>query len=80
MDARTQRILIIVCVIGFILTSTFAWGVISAGINAAQEGVEAGREVARWSIAWILAHANLFVPVFFVGGIVWLARRKIKVE
>ncbi len=80
MDARTRRILIIVCVIGFILTSTFAWGVISAGINAAQEGVEAGREVARWSIAWILAHANLFVPVFFVGGIVWLARRKTKVE
>ncbi len=80
MDARTRRILIVVCVIGFLLTSTFTWGVISAGINAAQEGVEAGREVARWSIAWLLAHANLLVPVFFVGGIVWLARRKTKVE
>ncbi len=80
MDARTRRLLIVVCVIGFILTSTFAWGVISAGLDAAQQGVEAGREVARWSVAWILAHANLFVPVFFVGAIVWIARKKPKVE
>ncbi len=78
MDTKTRRVLIIVCVLAFILTSTFTWGVISSGMDAAQAGVEAGREAAGWTVSWILAHANLLVPVFFLGVIVWLARMKTK--
>ncbi len=78
MDAKTRRVLIVVCVLAFILTSTFTWGVISAGMDAAQAGVEAGREAAGLTVAWILAHANMLVPVFFLGVIIWLARMKTK--
>ena len=78
MDTKTRRVLIIVCVLAFILTSTFTWGVISAGMDAAQAGVEAGREAAGWTVAWILANATLLVPVFFLGGIIWLVRMKTK--
>lgn len=76
MDSKTRKMLIIVCVVGFVLTSTFTWGIISAGIDVAQSGVEAGRGAAEWTVAWILAHANLLVPVFFLAAIIWLARQK----
>ncbi len=78
MDAKTRKILIIVCVIAFILTSTFTWGVISAGIDVAQSDVEKARRATQWTVAWVLAHANLLVPVFFLGAIIWVARQKPK--
>jgi len=96
MDVKTRKILIVVCVIAFLLTSTFTWGVISAGIDvsqsvaqigvnvaqsgvdATQSGVEKARAATRWTVAWTLAHANLLVPVFFLGAIVWLGMQKTK--
>ncbi len=76
MDAKTRRILIIVCVVAFLLTSTFTWGIISAGIDLAQQAITEGRIFSRMSVDWILAHANLLVPVFFLGGIIWLVMKK----
>ena len=35
-------------------------------------------EYAAWTVSWILAHASLFVPVFFLGGVFWLFRQKTK--
>ena len=76
MDAKTRKILITVCVVAFLLTSTFTWGVISTGIDLAQQAITEGRIFSRLSVDWILAHANLLVPVFFLGGIVWLVMKK----
>ena len=79
MDAKTRRILIIVCVVAFLLTSAFTWGVISAGIDLAQHVDELGGGYENWFIgeaAWTLTYANVFVPVFFLGGIIWLVMKK----
>ncbi len=76
MDAKTRKTLIIVCVIAFVITSTFTWGVITAGIDLAQLAIAEGRMFTRTSVDWILAHANLLVPVFFLGGIIWLVMKK----
>ena len=78
MDANTRKILITIAVVGFVLTSTFTWGVISAGIDYMQGGVEGARTGAAWTISWILAHANALVPVFFLGFIFWVTRQKAK--
>jgi uncharacterized protein with LGFP repeats len=86
-NSKTKTALIIVCVIGFLLTSTFTWGIIawsaqqSADLAAAtvKTGIGAGeqaREYTGWSITWILAHANALVPVFFLGFLVWLVMQK----
>ncbi len=75
MDAKTRRILIIICVVAFLLTSAFAWGIILTGIDLAQHTLELGGGPENWAvrpIAWTLAAANLSVPVFFLGGIIWL--------
>ncbi len=80
MDAKTRKVLIAFCLIGFLLTSTITWGVISAGIDVAQAGIVEGRDYASWTVSWILAHASLFVPVFFIGGVIWLLRQKTKTE
>jgi len=79
MDAKTRRILIIVCVVAFLLTSAFTWGVISAGIDLAQYVNELGGGSENWFIdpvAWMLTYANVSVPVFFLGGIIWLVMKK----
>ncbi len=79
MDAKTRRILIIVCGVAFLLTSAFTWGVISAGIYLAQHVDELGGGRENWPVgpvAWGLAYANLLVPVFFLGGIIWLVMKK----
>ena len=96
MDSKTRKMLIIVCVIGFVLTSTFTWGVFTyavdvaqvvaekgvdvaqKGVDVAQKGAGSARDVAAGGIKWTLAHANLFVPVFFIGAILWLAKQKTK--
>ena len=69
--------------IAFLLTSTFTWGVLQVGWDVTKavgdhlgDRVEVIREIARWGVAWILAHGNLFVPVFFLGGIVCLLKKK----
>ena len=79
MDAKTRRILIIVCVAAFLLTSAFTWGVISAGIDLAQHVDELGGGRENWpvgTIAWMLSYANVSVPVFFLVGIIWLVMKK----
>ena len=79
MDAKTRRILIIVCVVAFLLTSAFTWGVISAGIDLAQHVDELGGGYENWPIgsaAYTLTSANVSVPVFFLGGIIWLVMKK----
>ncbi len=79
MDANTRRILIIVCVVAFLLTSVFTWGIISAGIDLAQHVDELGGGRENWFIdpvAWTLTYANVSVPVFFLGGIIWLVMKK----
>ncbi|MCH8149054.1 MAG: hypothetical protein IH987_13910 [Planctomycetes bacterium] len=76
MDSNTKKILIGVCVVGFILTSTFSWGIISGAVDLVQEGVDLSRVLTAGSIAWILAHANALVPLIFVGVIVWVVRHK----
>ena len=75
MDAKTRRILIIICMVAFLLTSAFAWGIILTGIDLAQHTRELGGGPENWAVrpvAWTLASANLIVPVFFLGGIIWL--------
>ncbi len=79
MDAKTRRVLIIVCVVAFLLTSAFAWGIILTGIDLAQHTRELGGGPENWAVrpvAWELAAANLSVPVFFLGGIIWLVMKK----
>ncbi len=79
MDAKTRRILTIVCVVALLLTSAFTWGVISAGIDLAQHVNESGGGRENWfidSVAWMLTYANVSVPVFFLGGIIWLVMKK----
>ncbi len=79
MDAKTRKILIIVCVVAFLLTSAFTWGVISAGIDLANHTNELGGGRENWPIgvvAWMLTYANVSVPVFFLGGIIWLVMKK----
>ena len=79
MDAKTRRILLIVCVVAFLLTSAFTWGVISAGIDLARYVDELGGGHENWfigSTAWALTYANVSVPVFFLGGIIWLVMKK----
>ena len=85
MDAKTRRILITVCVVAFLLTSTFTWGVLQVGWDVTKiigdwtgEKVEDVRGLTQWGVAWVLAHANLLVPVLFLGGIIWLVRQKPK--
>ena len=79
MDAKTRKIRIIVCVVAFLLTSAFTWGLISAGIDLAQHTRELGGGPESWAIRsdhWMLALANVLVPVFFLGGIIWLVMKK----
>ncbi len=76
MDTKTRRILIGVCVVALLLTSTFTWGVISAGNDLAQIASTEGRVFSRTSADWILAHANFLVPVFFLGAIISLVMKK----
>ncbi|MCH7752297.1 MAG: hypothetical protein IH898_09110 [Planctomycetes bacterium] len=78
MDAKTKRIRIGVCAAGFLLTSTFSWGIISGTIDIAQNIIEETGFWAKGSIVWILAHANAMVPLIFIGVIIWLARQKPK--
>ncbi len=78
MDAKTRKILIVVSVFGFLLTSTYTWGIISGAIDLAVQGMDRGQELAQGSVAWILAHLNALVPLIFVGVIYWLYRHKTK--
>ncbi len=62
MDDKTRRTLIIVCVVAFLLTSTFTWGLISAFIDVGQKGAEIAvdstqvvAEKARSLSAWTRA-------------------------
>ena len=64
------------CVVGFLLTSTYTWGVLSGLIELAIEGVDAGQVLAKGSVAWVLAHINALVPLIFLGVVIWLARQK----
>ena len=47
MNAFTRRTLIIVCVLAFLLTSTVAWGVISASIDVADKAAATASELAK---------------------------------
>ncbi len=76
MDAKTRNLLIVLCVLGFLLTSTYTWGMLSGLIELAVTGMDKGQELAQWSVAWILAHLNAFVPLIFVGVIIWLVKQK----
>ncbi len=79
MDAKTRKVLVISCVAAFLLTRAFTWGVISAGIDLAQHTRELGGGPESWAVRsdhWTLALANVLVPVFFLGGIIWLVMKK----
>ena len=78
MDAKTRKILIGICVLGFLLTSTYTWGLLTGLVELAITGIEEGQILAKWSVAWILAHLNALVPLIFVGVIIWLAKQKTK--
>ena len=76
MDAKTKKILVVLAVLGFLLTSTWTWGILSGGIDLAVAGMDKGQELAKGSVAWILAHVNALVPLIFLGAIIWLVRKK----
>ena len=76
MDVKTRNILIVLCALGFLLTSSYTWGMLSGFIELAITGMDKGQELAQWSVAWILAHLNAFVPLIFVGVIIWLVKQK----
>ena len=78
MDAKTRKILIAVCVLGFLLTRTYTWGMLSGLIELTIAGVDKGQVLAQGSVAWILAHLNAFVPLIFLGVVIWLAKQKTK--
>ena len=65
-----------VCVVGFLLTSSYTWGMLSGLIELAIEGVDKGQSLAQGSVAWILAHLNAFVPLIFLGVVIWLFKQK----
>ncbi len=76
MNAKTRKTMIGVCVVGFLLTSTYTWNLLTGAFDLAIKGVEGGQVLAQGSVAWILAHVNAVVPLIFLGVVIWLIKQK----